>query len=168
MGRRPRGKMEKWMETKTMKLTKETLKQIIKEELNSIISEQSTGFVQATPMRGMLKYQPEMQEGGYGEPYVAESLEYNLEVSTGYLRGKLTGRISEIIAIISFQQAKESRDQEKMERQAENAKNVWSHELNMKEDPEKQEAFKQGLLTGSINFQVSQEMFQYRQSQRRR
>lgn len=168
MGRRSRRKMEKWMETKTMKLTKETLKQIIKEELNAIMSEQSTGFVQATPMRGMMKYQPEMEEGGYGEPYIAEFLEYNLEVSTGFLRGKLTGRIAPIIAIISFQKAKESGDQEAMERQAENAMNAWSHELNMKEDPEKQESFKQGLLTGSINFQVNQEIFRYRQSKKRR
>jgi histone H3/H4 len=39
VGRRPRRKMEKWMETKQMKLTKQTLKRIIKEELEKAMSE---------------------------------------------------------------------------------------------------------------------------------
>ena len=39
MGRRSRSKMEKWMETKTMKLTKETLRRIIKEELNNLMEQ---------------------------------------------------------------------------------------------------------------------------------
>jgi hypothetical protein len=45
MGRRPRRKMEKWMETKTMKLTTETLKKIIKEELSKVLSEASEEVV---------------------------------------------------------------------------------------------------------------------------
>ncbi len=41
MGRRSRRKMEKWLETKQMKLSKQTLKQIIKEELDVVMSEAS-------------------------------------------------------------------------------------------------------------------------------
>ena len=39
MGRRPRRKMEIRMETKQMKLTKQTLKRIIKEELEAVLDE---------------------------------------------------------------------------------------------------------------------------------
>jgi hypothetical protein len=39
VGRRPRRKMEIRLETKQMKLTKETLKQIIKEELDALMAE---------------------------------------------------------------------------------------------------------------------------------
>lgn len=39
MGRGPRRKMEKRLETKIMKLTKETLKRIIKEELEAVLDE---------------------------------------------------------------------------------------------------------------------------------
>jgi len=39
MGGGTRRKMEIWLETKIMKLTKETLKRIIKEELNKVIRE---------------------------------------------------------------------------------------------------------------------------------
>ena len=46
--------MEKWMETKTMKLTKETLKRIIKEELNSLMNEDATDNI-ISVIRPLLK-----------------------------------------------------------------------------------------------------------------
>jgi len=148
--------MEKRLETKQMKLTNQTLKRIIKEELSKLLSEG------VTPMRGMMSYQPELPKQGV-EPYIPESITYEIEGRNG----KIQGRQGEVIAIMSFQDAKESGNQEEMERQAENAKNTWSMELNMKEDPEKQESFKQGLLDGSINFKVDQEIFRYRRSKER-
>lgn len=47
--------MEKWMETETMKLTKETLKRIIKEELENTLAEAMPGM-RGTNIRGD-KYQ---------------------------------------------------------------------------------------------------------------
>jgi len=139
-----------------MKLTNQTLKQIIKEELSKMLSEGPEA------MRGMMTYQPELAKGedSYMEPYIPESISYEIEGR----RGKIKGRVAEVVAIMSFEEAKESGDQEAMERQAENAKNVWSMELNMKEDPEKQESFKQGLLDGYIGFRIDQEIFRYRRS----
>ena len=153
--------MEKRLETKQMKLTKQTLKQIIKEELSKLLVEDDGGFY-GKIMRGIMTYQPELPKQGI-EPYIPESISYDIEGQ----KGKITGRQAQVISIMSFQDAKESGDQEAMERHAENAKNAWSMELNMKGDPEKQESFKLGLMDGSIDFKVDQEIFRYRRSKKR-
>jgi len=151
--------MEKRLETKQMKLTNQTLKQIIKEELSKMLSEGPEA------MRGMMTYQPELAKGedSYMEPHIPESISYEIEGR----RGTIKGRQAHVISILSFQDAKDSGDQEAMEREAENAKNVWRMELNMEEDREKQEAFKQGLLDGDIGFRIDQKIFRYRRSKKR-
>lgn len=51
MGRRPRRKMDYWLETKTMKLTTRLLKRMIKEEMDDLTQEQQVdeGIENLTP-----------------------------------------------------------------------------------------------------------------------
>ena len=118
-----------------MKITKEQLKQIIKEELDAVLSEDDSQLPEGTFEIG----------GSPLQPYVHASVKIGKESSTASQQGS----IAPVIAAINAYLVRYGNQEGSYEETAENVGNAWRNILDIEAD-----LIERGIRAGKIRFEM--------------
>ena len=117
-----------------MKITKEQLRQIIKEELSAVLAEDDL-------------YEAELPEGSFD--IVGTPLDPMVSASVGGKTVSKRGSIAPVIAAVNAHRVRHGTKEGSREETAQNVGNVWTNILGIDSD-----LIAQGILAGKIRFNM--------------